>query len=476
MKLRVGSIVLFVLLLANFAISQTQQWPVVNADGGRSSWASLENELHPPLQRGESYSLKRSGGDAEVLTAYNDLLCVSTSGTPNTIEAFDMQTGDTLWTFQVPESVGGCDCAAAQNDSLVFLGGQHGLGLYVLYRHTGQQKWFRPCGSMYTRHVMLDEQRAYFVADSLLCVDISDGSTVWAQAFSRQVTPALDESTVYVCGNDQALAFNKLTGDIIWQQYNEGQNFTAFAVDDLHFYTNPHDSVVARDKANGEIEWAYRIPDGQLSRLSQNAMAVSDSVLCFVCWQNAAGLGMIYGVDKLTGNEIWNHTFSSGGVFAPAIANGVVYVTAGEYEELYGFDVRTGEMIFHNNDRAYITQPIVYNHKLYVCSENKVIVFKNVDSEVAAEVLRPTNFTLAQNYPNPFNPTTTIGYDVKVQGRVVLKVYDLNGREIITLMDEEKQPGYYNVLFDGTNLSSGVYIYKIFSNNRLLSNKLVLLK
>lgn len=97
----------------------------------------------------------------------------------------------------------------------------------------------------------------------------------------------------------------------------------------------------------------------------------------------------------------------------------------------------------------------------------------SIESDAPA---RPSQYALSQNYPNPFNPTTTIGYQVDVSGRVSLKVYDMRGREIITLVDEEKQPGYYDVIFDASDLSSGVYVYKIFSDNRIRSNKLVLLK
>ncbi len=73
----------------------------------------------------------------------------------------------------------------------------------------------------------------------------------------------------------------------------------------------------------------------------------------------------------------------------------------------------------------------------------------------------PTKFQLYQNYPNPFNPTTTIRYDIPKAGQVTLKVCDILGREITTLIDAYKAPGSYPVTFDASHLSSGVYFYRI---------------
>ena len=74
----------------------------------------------------------------------------------------------------------------------------------------------------------------------------------------------------------------------------------------------------------------------------------------------------------------------------------------------------------------------------------------------------PASFALEQNYPNPFNPTTTIRYDLKTGGKVTLKVFDLLGRELATLVNQYQNAGYYNAEFNGKNLSSGIYFYKLF--------------
>ena len=88
----------------------------------------------------------------------------------------------------------------------------------------------------------------------------------------------------------------------------------------------------------------------------------------------------------------------------------------------------------------------------------------------------PTNYILYQNYPNPFNPSTTIKFTIPKYSKVMLKVYGLLGREIITLIEEEKAPGNYGVIFNAEGLASGVYIYTLKANDFLYSKKLILLK
>ena len=86
------------------------------------------------------------------------------------------------------------------------------------------------------------------------------------------------------------------------------------------------------------------------------------------------------------------------------------------------------------------------------------------------------NYLLKQNYPNPFNPTTKIQFNIAEIGFVTLKIYDLLGNEITTLVNEEKPAGSYKVDFDGSELPSGIYIYRLISANFSDSKKLILLK
>jgi hypothetical protein len=88
----------------------------------------------------------------------------------------------------------------------------------------------------------------------------------------------------------------------------------------------------------------------------------------------------------------------------------------------------------------------------------------------------PESFSLEQNYPNPFNPSTKIGFRIQVSGFTSLKVYDVTGREVATLVNEEMSPGAHEVTFNGAGLASGVYYYRLTAGAMTQTRKLVLLK
>ena len=121
----------------------------------------------------------------------------------------------------------------------------------------------------------------------------------------------------------------------------------------------------------------------------------------------------------------------------------------------------------HPNYSGY-TSIVSYHYNSYNPSKIRVFV------EDFAYKLNP-------NYPNPFNPTTKISYSIPEDAKVMLKVYDMLGTEVAELVNETQTPGYHETTFDASNLSSGVYIYRItaFQNNRILfsqSKQMILIK
>ncbi|MGI0016067.1 MAG: T9SS type A sorting domain-containing protein [Nitrososphaera sp.] len=88
----------------------------------------------------------------------------------------------------------------------------------------------------------------------------------------------------------------------------------------------------------------------------------------------------------------------------------------------------------------------------------------------------PSAFVLEQNYPNPFNPTTIIEYNLPKDTRVKIVIFDLLGRVIKTLVDQEKSTGTYKIKFDASDLSSGVYFYQLQTREFSQTKKLILMR
>ena len=88
----------------------------------------------------------------------------------------------------------------------------------------------------------------------------------------------------------------------------------------------------------------------------------------------------------------------------------------------------------------------------------------------------PSELTLAQNFPNPFNPSTTIKYSIPITSTVVIKIFDILGNEIETLVNEEKPAGTYELTWNAASLPSGVYFYRIKTGSFVETSKMILMK
>jgi photosystem II stability/assembly factor-like uncharacterized protein len=111
-----------------------------------------------------------------------------------------------------------------------------------------------------------------------------------------------------------------------------------------------------------------------------------------------------------------------------------------------------------------------YQYGVWRRSRNELISVSNISNKV------PHKFFLHQNYPNPFNPVTNIKFDLPISGYVEIKIFDLLGREISTLVNRQMQPGVYAIDWDASNYPSGVYFYSMITGDHAESRKMILLK
>jgi hypothetical protein len=136
-----------------------------------------------------------------------------------------------------------------------------------------------------------------------------------------------------------------------------------------------------------------------------------------------------------------------------------------------GHGTTTESQAYSFQDKNVVTGN--YSYRLKQIDFDGTSEYSNV---IEVEVTSPSTFSLEQNYPNPFNPSTMISYQLPISGDVTLKVYDVLGNEVETLVDEYKPAGNYKVEFNAANLPSGIYFYKLQVGSLVETKKMLLLK
>ncbi len=209
-------------------------------------------------------------------------------------------------------------------------------------------------------------------------------------------------------------------------------------------------------------------PDG---KADYPAIAVGDNDALYVTYlQNSpstgSGILQIFAVTSNDRGATWSDSVR--------ITDGTVdmdlrSVSIGKNPQPPGANVEGGADLFwvQPDDTEPDGYSLYYGRIPYVETTDVTIHSKN-------EI--PTSFRLGQNYPNPFNPTTTIQFDMKNSGHVSLKVYNTSGQEVATVVNKNMQAGSHKALFDASDLSSGVYFYKIITDNFTATKKMLLLQ
>ena len=196
-------------------------------------------------------------------------------------------------------------------------------------------------------------------------------------------------------------------------------------------------------------EWAIEVffPDGGIASVNAGTIGAAQFAFPYGTWFHVKIIVSLYydsGELKINNNSIcvWQWTLGAHG------AGGSLSLAAADFFGHYP------------------------NNEMYVDN----FWFGDPFVSVETEETNPSVFSLEQNYPNPFNPTTTIKYSIPTSEFVTLKVYNLFGKEVSTLVNENKQAGIYSVEFNAANYPSGVYFYKLQAGNFIETKKMLLLK
>lgn len=160
--------------------------------------------------------------------------------------------------------------------------------------------------------------------------------------------------------------------------------------------------------------------------------------------------------------------------------SGIIQARDSEHVEL-SFDASTLDNGIYNSQLVLINK--MTNEVLKVLPIEYIVKPKIEDPNSSSHLLKqftaeqlPDRFGISQNYPNPFNPETKIDYSIKSASLVSLKVYDILGNEIVTLVNERKDAGFYSVIFNASDFTSGIYFYQLNADNFVETKKMILLR
>jgi len=296
----------------------------------------------------------------------------------------------------------------------------------------------------------LNESTGFIVGFNGALLKTSDAGSIWTNdtmpASNQFIKTVHNNNEIWVCGYN-----NFLKSSLLLKSDNYGLTWTnKFLMDSIALH-----ALYIKDNlifvGGGKIQQSGQ--EMVLFRSSDNGET----------WEQIISLPGLY-----NGNYFIDFIVNNQGDYI-ALTTSKIY-----YSSNQGIDWQSEEF-----PMAFLNAIFTSDSNTYWVTGQNSLLLKNSNSGITSIKLTEiliNNFSLSQNYPNPFNPSTKISYSVAGLSKVILKVYDIIGREIITLVNEEKPAGKYEVNFNASSLASGVYFYQIKAGDFVQTKKLILLK
>ncbi len=515
-----------VLFLAVQLFSQTQEkipwpsvanspWPVARGDvqgTGRSEFVGPKN-----LQIAWVKTYKLGIYNAPVLDSEGNLLFGSRSinwtGT-NSFHKVD-SNGNLTWKYDTGNGYAN-DCApAVAADGTIYFGSQSG-NFYAL-NSDGTIKWsYKAVPSTHDafniKNVVLDKEGNIYTStgDSLYSFT-SEGNVRFrlnTPVLGKGLSISPDGTTIYAHSTfaennsfDGYLFAISIEGEILWRKRIDIARGTVLIDNNGYLYfkgTQLNDpdrsSLLICLDTNGDIRWQFEVSDlgggdaaptmdknGNIFfTASEYIDGVYSRVLVSLTYEGE--LRWYYAFEEFPPPNIYEYFYHG----LVCDADGTVYLGSSEGYNFYAIS-NSGELLWKlplNGLRMDSPPVIDENGTLYIglhggasaFVENNLIAVKDsLTSSVEKEEI-PREVELYQNYPNPFNPSTKIKYQLPQDSEVQLVMYDMLGREVKEIINQYQSAGYYELSFDGSNLPSGMYIYKITTGEFTASKKMLLVK
>jgi len=348
--------------------------------------------------------------------------------------------------------------------------------LYAVWSGLGSQSWSNPFTDIYYKKLFINPYRRPFVFDRI----INNSKIQLGEQKPSIIKKKNSEGYIIIMSEQDSIGF--------W-------NITSVSVDDS---LQPNrKKVIIKEKI--KITSSFMAKPAVLQRQNGNYIIIWEEdktdTSAFVYFKELSEEGVsLSEIIKANDSQAYISTdvvasMDSSGNFIIAWEDGKNIKAQRFYSDL---DKRGS--IFQVNRTSALRDTVniyprirLYNGKIYTSwtssGKNYLSVWMNIrdfDNPVGVDegekVNLPKEFVLLQNYPNPFNPTTSIKYSLPEQEFVSLKIFDILGNEVATLVNESKPAGNYEVQFDANNLSSGVYFYQLRAGNFTETKKLILMK
>lgn len=367
------------------------------------------------------------------------------NGFGSRIVGLDLNTGELQWTVWYHEQIADYFPPMPYQGYLVTTGGTYG-GTIVVNAQTGEPRWFFNGGIDKMGWSAYQNRIYVFSVGYFICRDLETGDRLWdyyvndtasGTSTYMQTLPILDtvRHVAYLGWRKSITALSLETQEMLWQTKGDYGHWTC-----------------------GGIQPAF----------AYDQLFVIDS-------------GILKSLDCETGLELWRYTGDSMICAPPVVANGYVYASG--QSAYHAIDITTHQCVDEiDQGPGFGGYLAIAQDKLFQVGRNGIIVcYQNIETDVDNEAGPIHGFDLHPNYPNPFNPSTTIAFDLPRRTSVTLSIVNILGQEVTRLVDGEIAAGSHSVEWDGLDASgevasSGVYLYRLETDDGVLSRKMLLLK
>lgn len=410
--------------------------------------------------------------------------------------------GQIKWVFLTGNSNANESGYLINNEGNIFFGSQSGW-LYAVDEN-GSLKWKYDTGDNIHQMIMnTDLQGNIYIsnASDYLFSFSKNGLLNWKVIFSgglfpKSVTFSPDGNTIYVVSNNRNINALNLDGTIRKILACAGNDRLPLLVDNsgnLYYLPscNQLSSLVSID-STGQIRWEHVINNGDASFTdSSPAMDYDGNIYyTYIVDSGTPWYSRIESVDYY-GNYRWTYQFEQPDeqIWMPLIVDKDGTVYCGSTWGYYFYAISSeGELLWKiplNGYQVDNSGAIDSNGTLYIGThlsslttgqEKTLIAIRDTVTIVEDENTSISSFKLEQNYPNPFNSATNIKYSIPQSSRVVIKIFDIIGKEVATLLDRYQESGSYDIIFRPDNLASGIYFYQLHVGEFRATKKLILLK